>query len=278
MPEQDAAAQAVDAVFADPIRRWRLIPDGPSISTHSSRLLPVIADGAPAMLKVALEPEERRGAATMAWWAGDGAARVLGHDGDALLLERAIGARSLAAMARGDQDDDATRIMCGVATRLHASRDTPLPSLTSLPIWFEPLLSAGAGYGGPIAEGAGIARRLLATPEQEVVLHGDIHHDNILDFGDQGWLAIDPKGLIGERAFDFANIFRDPDLEVALRPGRLARQADLIAERVRLDRRRLLEWVAAFCALSAVWILEDGDDPDIDRPVLDLALAALAKT
>jgi aminoglycoside/hydroxyurea antibiotic resistance kinase len=42
------------------------------------------------------------------------------------------------------------------------------------------------------------------------VLHGDLHHGNVLDFGLRGWLAIDPKGLLGERGFDFANIFTNP--------------------------------------------------------------------
>lgn len=50
----------------------------------------------------------------------------------------------------------------------------------------------------------------------------------ILDFESHGWLAIDPKGLFGERAFDFANIFCNPDHTVAAAPGRLQQQVDLI--------------------------------------------------
>jgi streptomycin 6-kinase len=46
----------------------------------------------------------------MAWWNGDGAARVLAHEGDALLMERATGDASLAETARGGRDDDASRI------------------------------------------------------------------------------------------------------------------------------------------------------------------------
>ena len=104
-----------------------------------------------------------------------------------------------------------------------------------------------------------------------MVLHGDIHHENVLDAGPRGWLVIDPKGLLGERTFDFVNILRDPDEEVALRSGRFARQVDVIAEAASLDRTRLLQWTLAFACLSAVWILDDSD-----TPVLDLAVAALA--
>ncbi len=68
------------------------------MTAFHSHLLPVRRDGAPAMLKVALNQEEREGAALMVWYGGDGAARVLAHEGAALLLERASGDRSLRAM------------------------------------------------------------------------------------------------------------------------------------------------------------------------------------
>jgi streptomycin 6-kinase len=69
------------------LARWDLVPDGDPIKTPSSLLLAVRHDGQPAMLKVAHEEEERRGGAVMAWWDGDGAAKVLARHGEALLLE-----------------------------------------------------------------------------------------------------------------------------------------------------------------------------------------------
>lgn len=259
------------------LRGWSLIPDGEPIVTHSSRLLPVRRDGAPAMLKIALETEERFGAGLMVWWDGEGAARVLAHEGDALLLERAVGGASLAAMARGGRDDEASRILCAVAARLHAPRSRPLPELVPLTRWFEPLEPGAAAHGGVLVPAAAAARAVLAEPREVVPLHGDLHHDNVLDFGARGWLAIDPKRLVGERGFDFANILRDPDRKVATRPGRLARQAAVIAEAAGLERARLLKWVLAFAGLSAAWILADGDAPDLDLAVAELALAELAK-
>ena len=67
-------------MFENYLDRWRLDPDGEPIMTTTSRLLPVRRDGVPAMLKVATEPEERRGADTMTWWDGNGAAHVLTHE------------------------------------------------------------------------------------------------------------------------------------------------------------------------------------------------------
>jgi streptomycin 6-kinase len=230
------------------------------------------------MLKVATEPEERRGAETMTWWDGGGAAHVLAHEGDALLMERAEGSTSLEMMARSDRDDEATRIICGVAAKLHAPRMRALPSsLVPLPEWFAALEPVAARHRGILEQAAATARHLLAAPRDIVVLHGDIHHGNILDFGPQGWLAIDPKGLLGERTFDFVNILRNPDAQVALAPGRFSRQVTVVADAAGLDRTRLLQWTVAFTGLSAAWILGDGDQPDLDLAVAGLAAAELGQ-
>jgi len=230
------------AVFDDYIARWGLAPDGNPITTCTSRLLPVRCAGAPAMLKVALAAEERRGAQVMEWWGGDGAARVLARAGDALLLERAIGGAALIEMARGGRDDEASRVICHVAARLHAPRSRPPDALVPLARWFAELEPAGARYGGLLAHAAATARELLSTARDVAVLHGDLHHGNVLDGGGaRGWVAIDPKGLVGERCFDFANIFCNPDLETATAPARLARQANTVAAAARLDRRKLLQ-------------------------------------
>jgi streptomycin 6-kinase len=265
-------------MFESYLHRWRLDPDGEPIVTTTSRLLPVRHDGVPAMLKVATEPEERRGADTMAWWDGEGAAHVLAHEGDALLMERAEGSTSLEKMARSGRDDEATRIMCQVAAKLHAPRIHPLPSsLVPLPEWFAALGPAAEQHGGILEQAAATARQLLAEPRDIVVLHGDIHHGNILDFGSQGWLTIDPKGLLGERTFDFVNILRNPDAKVALTPGRFSRQVTVVAEAAGLDRTRLLQWTLAFTGLSAAWILGDGDQPDLDLAVGELAAMELSR-
>jgi len=253
------------------LARWDLVPDGEPITTPSSLLLAVRHNGVPAMLKVAREEEERRGGALMAWWDGDGAAKVLAAHGDALLLERATGRRSLAAMVTDGQDDEASRILCDVAALLHAPRPGPPPQLVPLTRWFEALAPAARTHGGVLAQADLAAQALLADPRDVVVLHGDIHHGNVLDGGERGWLAIDPKGLWGERTFDFVNILRNPDVAVALAPGRFDHQAEVLTAAASVERRRLLDWTLAFAGLSAAWHLADGTSAD-----LDFAIAALA--
>ena len=263
----------------DSLRRyqsqWCLIADGEPFQTPTSWLWPVRYQEMPAMLKVPIIAEERRGGSLMAWWDGDGAARVLAHDEGALLLERAMDTASLAEMARNGADDEASRILCSVVARLHARRDRPPPELIPLSSWFEALEPAAAAHGGVLTSAATIARELLASPHEEAVLHGDIHHGNVLDFGPRGWLAIDPKGLVGERGFDYANIFCNPDAPTATSPGRLSRQVSVVAEAANLDRERLLKWIHAWAGLSAAFCLEDGEKPDLGMAVAKLALAEL---
>ena len=115
-------------MFDTYLSRWRLAPDGAAIHTHSSDLLPVRRDGAPLMLKIAREPEsasrrpdgvvERR-SVPRAWWSMT-TARCCSN--------AHTGPQSLAAMAKDGRDDEATRIICAAAARLHAPRAAPLPA------------------------------------------------------------------------------------------------------------------------------------------------------
>lgn len=183
-----------DAGFQRYLREWHLVADGAEILTRTAKLLPVRHRDRPAILRVALTAEAAEGASVMSWWQGRGAARVYAADDIALLLERATGPRNLLAMSQGGEDIEATRILCDVIGELHVPRREPLPKLKSLADWFEPLCGS-AQLDDQLARAASVARRLLAEPRDVVALHGDVHHENVLDFGARGWLAIDPKGL-----------------------------------------------------------------------------------
>jgi streptomycin 6-kinase len=256
------------------------VPDGVAVATPSSHLLPVQWYGRPAMLKVATVPDEATGGRLMAWWNGEGAASVYAAEGDAILLERACGAQSLAALARSGRDDEATHILCTAVERLHRPQPRALPELVPLGKWFEALEPGAVSHGGILNRCAATARELLASQREMVVLHGDVHHDNFLDFGERGWLAIDPKGLLGERVFDYANIFCNPDLAdpsvpVATLPERFAARLGIVCAEADLDPHRLLQWIVAWAGLSAVWYLDDGMSADIDLAVAALAAAEL---
>lgn len=251
------------------LERWSLTADGAPIRTGYADLLPVLREGARAMLKIGRTPEERRGAALLDWYGGLGAVRVYDADGPALLMERPLATRSLVDLSRSGGDDEATRTLCATVNALHARRERALPpGLVPLDVWFRSLESADHPS---LARARAVARELLANARSPIPLHGDIHHGNVLDGAGRGWLAIDPKGLYGERAFDYANIFCNPDRETATATGRLARRMDIVSEAAHLDRGRLLKWVVAYAGLSAAWCVEDGEDPGLALAIVQIA-------
>lgn len=257
------------------MERWRLQRDGALLTTHSSWVLAVRQGDTPAMLKVARIPDEEAGYRLLTWWDGQGAARVFASAAGALLMERAFGAGDLAQMAWSGQDDEACRILCRTAARLHAPRSGPLPDLHPLQEWFQPLFRLAAEHAA-LAPAASVARQLLAAPREVCPLHGDLHHENVLDFGERGWLAIDAHGLLGERTFDYANIFTNPDLSdpdrpLAVLPGRLEARLRIVAVETGLEPERLLRWIVAWTGLSAAWFIDDGECAAIDLVINAMA-------
>jgi len=258
-------------------QHWSLIPDGAGFYSHSGLLQPVRFEGIPAMLKIPVKSEAKRGSLLMNWWDGYGAAKVLNYDERVLLLERVSSdLPSLADMAKNGQDDEASCIICSVAAKLHLPRKQPRPELIHLTEWFGDLWPAAKKYGQVFHECAEIAKELLNCPQEIVALHGDLHHENVLHSDTHGWVAIDPKCLIGERAFDYANIFCNPK-EIALNPGRLSRQLNIISKEASLDPQRLLKWIAAWAGLSAVWSIADKEDAKAALKIAGLAIAELKK-
>ncbi|WP_439449617.1 APH(6) family putative aminoglycoside O-phosphotransferase [Stenotrophomonas sp. ATs4] len=264
------------------LSRWRLRRDGPAIETPHARLWPVLTTtGEPAMLKISSETEEQNSHRLLRWWEGDGAARLLAHEGPAILIERADG-DSLRQRSIDGDDDACTTILCQVLQRLHRPRSAPPAELVCLTRWFADLLQPRAALPPLLEQCRSLAVALLEEEQEIRPLHGDLHHDNVLDFGARGWLAIDPKRLLGDRAFDYTTLFSNPDLcgpdiHVATRPERFAARLEQVSALAGLERTRLLRWIAASAGLSAVWFRDDGDPAEIDEVVARMALEALAE-
>jgi streptomycin 6-kinase len=96
---------------------------------------------------------------------------------------------------------------------------------------------------------------LLASQAEPVLLHGDLHHFNILAAERQPWLALDPKGVVGEPAYEVGALLRNPSPD---QPAHVqARRVAQLAEALALDRERLLGWGVAQAVLSGWWMYED---------------------
>jgi streptomycin 6-kinase len=254
----------INSVFIALLAKWGAVPDGPEADTPSSWLLPVRLVSAPAMLKV-FKPnsDELHSSDYLKYLDGHGAVRVLAADDAAVLMERAAGPRLLVSMVLSGEDTEAAKILAGTITKLHERRAPPIPqSLVPLDRHFESLFKRAAEH--PLLSlSASVATSLLGTQRDVLPLHGDLHHSNVLDGGPRGWLAIDPKGLIGERTYEVANLMVNPwpHGEVVHNSERMNRLAQLYANRLKLDLDRVLTYALAHAGLSASWDIDDGFDP-----------------
>jgi streptomycin 6-kinase len=249
--------------------------------TFSSRIWKVrLGDGRHAVVK-ALKPfddvaDELRGAHYLAWRNGTGAVRLLGFEGHSMLLEYA-GETMLSHVLETEGDEAATDIAAEVQTRLLSPSDRAFPpDLQPLGERFSSLFGKAkadraAGLATAYVEAAKTAERLLAAPHDIRPLHGDLHHENILH-GERGWLAIDQKGVLGDPAFDAANLFYNPldRDDLCLNPERIARMAGTFSTTLGQDARNILDYAIAYGCLSAAWHAEDGNDKDEKR---ELAIA-----
>jgi streptomycin 6-kinase len=101
--------------------------------------------------------------------------------------------------------------------------------------------------------GASLAAQLLTDQQEIRVLHGDIHHYNI-KHSPRGWLAFDPKGIVGERTYDCANALCNPVMpELVHNETRLLNNASILADALELEPRRVLAFAYVYACLNASW-------------------------
>ncbi len=250
-------------------RRWNLRVGEPFPLSYNYVAHATLPDGAEAVLKLGVpNPELTTEIDALRLYDGQAAVRLIEADSGlgALLMERV---RPGAPLAGLQDDDEATIIAAAVMRELWQSL-TAQHSFPDLWRWTRSLRQYAERYGaseGPLpddlVDGAvAQLRELLASPPESVLIHGDFHHWNVLRAEREPWLAIDPKGVAAERAFDVGpllynpvpDVFRWPDLKRITR-----RRLDLLSEHLGLDRQRLTACAFVAAVLSACWSIEDGD-------------------
>jgi streptomycin 6-kinase len=236
--------------------------------TRTSHIYTVTHGAETVVLKLlsSAETEERRGALALRYFDGHGAVRLLRHAEGAHLMEYAAGDELVTLVERGE-DEHAARIIARVIGQLHGvPQDAPQHGLAPLDSWFGALFAKAAadrraGIASIYVRGAALAERLLADRRDVRVLHGDIHHYNIRQ-SPRGWLAFDPKGLVGERAYDCANTLCNPVMPALVHSEtRLLANAAILAGMLALDPWRVLAFTYAYACLNASrWLRLGGND------------------
>lgn len=236
------------------------------VSTKSSTLYKVRYDDHHAVLKVFTALGKQFESQSMRFLhgaQGRGSIKILQSSADALLLEHASSAK-LSDLVKAGENKEATHIICDTLDQLH-SETNRWNGLANLEEHFKSLFERAKHHGaGPVFKrAAAIATELITSEQNKFVLHGDVHHTNILKSADRGWLAIDPQPLFGERTYDVANTFFNPDdcPEIVESADRMLEMAEIYSQRLKVDRMRILKFAYAHGGLSMSWQLDCHDNP-----------------
>lgn len=255
--------------------QWSLRLEAPYTGGSCSWAAPArLPDGTPAVLKVAWPHREATGEAeALRLWNGQAAARLFAHDParHALLLERVAPGDAMNAAA----DVDVEQRLTAGALVLRELWQVPLPATTALERlgdvtaeWADLVEDRARrlsfGYDpGLVAHGARLLRELPGTAVRVVLLHGDANPGNLLAAGRRPWLAIDPKPMIGDRAYDPWPLLEQLGLPERGFTGAAARgpargRLESLADAVGEEPRRLAAWGVARSVETAMWRADHG--------------------
>ena len=258
------------------VRGWGVVVES-TLETESSVVAFGTRGGEPVVLKVVRrEGDEWRSGEVLEAFGGRGMVRVHEHVPGAMLLERLDPGTLLAPIALNGGDDEATEIISEVIMRI-SNPHTDLYAFTSIEDWargFDHYLVGGDRQlpRGLVEEARQVFVDLCASQRRPRLLHGDLQHYNVLLDDRRGWVAIDPKGVVGEAEYEIGAALRNPDRpELYARRETVERRVRRYADALGLDAHRVLAWGFAQAVLSVVWGIEDGFTVDADAPPLRLA-------
>lgn len=240
---------------------WGLSFQKPPFPLHYHYVIPCqAANGASAVLKLGVPNQElHTEIAALKHYAGKGAAKLLRSDAarGALLLERIKPGTPLADLKDSRQDVHIFTHICPALWKPPPAQH-PFPSLEDWGQGFDRLrrvFSGGTGpFPAPLVEKAeSLFQELLTDTADPVVLHGDLHHGNIL-LQEERWVAIDPKGLVGEPAYEIGAFLRNPLHRMVQHQSILELTKErlrIISQQLDLPRDRLAGWGFSQAVLAA---------------------------
>jgi streptomycin 6-kinase len=267
--EGQAWVDALPALLARCEQRWGLTIGAPFRLSYNFAAPATHSDGAQRVIKV-IAPylDADLEADVLQLYGGQGAIELLEHDeaNGVLLLERCLPGTELATLFP-PRDDEATAVASDVMAQLWRPLPAhhPFPTLARYTGVLDRLPRIFGDSAVPLDArvlDAAIRLRaeLLSSAPEAVLLHGDLHYHNILAARRQPWLAIDPKGVAGERAYEPSPLFYNPlgDWHARVDGPRLVqRRTDILVERAGLDRQRVLAWAVVQGVVSSLWDYED---------------------
>ena len=214
------------------------------------------------ILKLGIDNDAlKREAAALKAFTGFGVVTVLAESDGMLLLQRAVSGGSLKSYFP-KKDTEAISITCQCLKQLHQAPILKSKAFPHIQDWLMILNQDWPIPKSYLQKARALRDQLIQTSTKDVLLHGDLHHDNILQSGDD-WLVIDPKGVIGEAAYEVAAFIRNPMpelLTIDTVENIIHHRIDLFATILDVAQQRILDWCFVQAVLSWCWAIEDGLD------------------
>ena len=222
-----------------------------------------LRDGARVVLKISKQiGDETHSGEVLKAYGHDGAVRVYESEPGAVLLERLEPGEQLVNVVKRGEDDEATKILAQLIARL-ANHEAPAvcPTVADWGRSFDRYLQSGDEQipRAVVAEAREMYQELVSSQRKTMLLHGDLQHYNVLFDNERGWVAIDPKGVIGELEYELGALLRNP-VEfpgVFANPVTIKRRLEILTTTLHLDYSRALRWSYSQSILSALWGIED---------------------
>ena len=245
-----------------------------TLETPTSLLGFGVRAGRAVVLKVTKHTsDESHSGEVLKAFAGDGAVRVYESETGAVLLERLEPGEQLVDL---DNDKEATKMLAQVMKKLaHHQAPAVCPTVADWGRGFDRYLASGDRqlHLELVHEAHDLYHDLSATQGTTMLLHGDLQHYNVLFDNERGWVAIDPKGVVGEWEYEVAALLRNPveHPELFANVATINHRLEILTSLLPLNYARALRWSYAQSILSAIWDIEDGYPIKPNNPSLMLA-------
>lgn len=265
-------AAAVDRLTRECLDEWDLVPTGPAMTGETAVVHPVLRRSGdvtqPLVLKVGWpHVESAQEHLALRAWNGDGAARLVAADParGALLLERLDSTRDLDPV----DIDEACAVVGGLYRRLHVPAPATIrPLAAHLDPYLTLLRERTDIPRRVVTRVTGLARDLLAEPGPGVLLHTDLHFQNVLAADRMPWLAIDPKPLAGHAAYELHPLLRNRFDELGTGPAMrwsVRHRLEVTCDAAGLDPEAGRLWCIVRCGVEILWAAVDGNADELSR-------------
>lgn len=248
-------------------KHWHLTIHAPVTNLSFNYVAPATrADGIEVMIKTGLTDEFPAQPQALMHFDGHGSVQLLAYDepNEVMLLEHLRPGISLRDVKN---DEQAISIAAQVMSKLWRPLPEPHYPFQTVEDWGQGFARIRPLYDstGPLSmatfdKAEKLYADLCASMKERVLLHGDLHQDNILSAEREPWLAVDPKGVIGEPAYETGSILRNfwPDILSIPNPRSLMkRRIDQLSAELGFEREHIYNWALSQAVLSALWSLED---------------------